>query len=1077
MPSKIYTLSQVLKQLRVFCFLVWLGVFTSLALAQLPTATILGVVKDSSGAVVPEAGLTARNTETGLTRTAVSAGDGSYRFSALPVGSYEVRVEQSGFQTAVRSGLTLTVAQEAVVNFTLEVGAVTQTVAVTAEAPLVNTTSGSLGGLVDEQRVAELPLNGRNYIDLTLLQAGVAEQKAVGGRGVGTSGFSGTYFSSNGATVRSNNYLLDGAILTNMWNVSSASITGSTLGVDGVREFRVVTNSFSAEYGMTMGSQMIIVSKGGTNNFHGDLFEYLRNSALDARNYFDYKSVASQRRLPPFTRNNFGAAFGGPIKQDKTFFHGVFEGVRERLGVTKINTVIPPSAKVDGGLVPQINPVIKPLLALYPDPNLPNSQYTWPYTQPATDNYGQTRVDHNFSDNDNLFARYTITDTTTEKLGTYPGFGSTLGTRAQFVTVSENHVFSPTLLNSFRASLSRTAMKAADYATEPIGALFSLMPTQRTGGISIGGISANGSNCCIPFDRRQNVWSYGDDLFYTRGRHSLKFGALLNRYQQFIWSSAGMKGASTFASLNTFLLGQATTISGNIPGSLPFRSWEFSTVGFYAQDDLRVRSNLTLNLGLRYEFNTVPQEQHGEWATLRDLARDAQPTVSAAYYGKNPSLRNFSPRFGFAWDVKGDAKTAVRGGFGLLYDLAQAYVGSSSVILSHGNYPHSVKFLQSSPPVFAIPLPVPPGVSDRTDTRNITMRMLDWELQQPHMLQYNLAVERGLPFDMALTVAYAGSRGLNIIRPKEGNYAFPQILPDGRPFWTGRESRLNPNWGTIEYHTADSNTWYNALQVGLLKRLSKGLQFQSSYTWSKVFDESSGNTNGEAAGIQDSHGIDPIHRKLDRGPAAFDITQVWKFNSIYRLPALTSAAGAAGKLLNGWAVSGILSLQSGQPFSPALNSNRSRSQVAGGGGGLDRPDLVPGRNGGNMIRGTSAGCLGFPAGTPIGTTARYYDPCAFTIPAAGFLGTAGRNILRTPGFANLDFSLVKDTALGFLGESGKLQFRAEFFNILNRANFGLPDRTVFAGTADVQAPLATAGRIVETVGTSRQIQLALKLLF
>ena len=216
---------------------------------------------------------------------------------------------------------------------------------------------------------------------------------------------------------------------------------------------------------------------------------------------------------------------------------------------------------------------------------------------------------------------------------------------------------------------------------------------------------------------------------------------------------------------------------------------------------------------------------------------------------------------------------------------------------------------------------------------------------------------------------------------------------------------------------------------------------------------------------------------MDRGPAVFDVTQVWKFNSTYRLPALTSSGRVAGKLLSGWSVSGILSLQSGQPFTPALNSNRSRSQVAGGGGGLDRPDLVPGRNGGNMISGTSAGCLGFPSGTPIGTTARYYDPCAFAIPAAGFLGTAGRNFLRGPGFANLDFSLVKDTALGFLGESGKLQFRAEVFNILNRANFGLPDRTVFPATADVQMPLGTAGRIIDTVGTSRQIQLALKLLF
>src|SRR3990167_3865834 len=299
----------------MFSFLLCVGLFVSVGLAQLPTATILGVVKDSSGAVVPGSTLTARNVETGQTRTGVSAWDGSYRFSALPVGSYEVRVEQSGFQAAVRSGLTLTVGQEAVVNFTLEVGAVTQTVAVTAEAPLVNTTSGSLGGLVDERKVADLPLNGRNYMDLTMLQSGV--QEAPGTR-TGSNRYGG-WFSSNGAPLRSNNYLLDGAPMVGVFGGSPASTTGNTLGLEGIREWRVVTNSFPAEYGMTMGSQMVVVTKSGTNTFHGSLFEYLRNSALDARNFFDYKTPASPRRLPAFTRNNFGGSFGGRFRRTRHF--------------------------------------------------------------------------------------------------------------------------------------------------------------------------------------------------------------------------------------------------------------------------------------------------------------------------------------------------------------------------------------------------------------------------------------------------------------------------------------------------------------------------------------------------------------------------------------------------------------------------------------------------------------------------------------------------------------------------------------------------------------------------------------
>src|SRR3989449_9937562 len=313
-----------------------------LAMSQLPTGTILGGVKDSSGAVIPGASITAKNTETGFTRTGVSAEDGSYRLSALPVGGYEVRVELPGFRTEVRSGLTLTVTQEAVVNFALQAGAVEQTVVVTEDAPIVNTTSGALGGLVDERKVAELPLNGRKFIDLTLLTRGITQQRNLG---VAASTV-GLWFSSNGAPLRSNNYLLDGAIMTNLTNGTSASQDGSTLGIEGIREYRVITNSFSAEYGMTMGSQVTMVTKGGTNTLHGSLFEYFRNSALDARNFFDYKTAASNRRLPAFTRNQFGGSVGGAIKEGKTLFFGCYERIRERLGITTILNVIPAACHV-----------------------------------------------------------------------------------------------------------------------------------------------------------------------------------------------------------------------------------------------------------------------------------------------------------------------------------------------------------------------------------------------------------------------------------------------------------------------------------------------------------------------------------------------------------------------------------------------------------------------------------------------------------------------------------------------------------------------------------------------------------
>jgi outer membrane receptor protein involved in Fe transport len=1029
--------------------------------AQLPTATILGVVKDSTAAVIPGATLTARNVETGQIRTAITSGDGTYRMPALPVGNYEVRVEHPGFQTDVRRGLTLAVSEEAVVNFALQVGSMAETVSVTAEAPLVNTTTGSLGGLVGEQKVADLPLNGRNYIDLTFLQPGVQQHVNKSSAGANT----GTWFSSNGAPLRSNNYLLDGASMANIIGAAPASISGSTLGVEGIREYRVVTNFFSAEYGMTMGSQMLIVTKGGTNNFHGSVFEYIRNSAMDARNFFDLKTLATPRRLPAFTRNNFGASAGGPIRKDKAFFFGVYEGLRERLGITTVSNVIPASAKVDGGLVPQIAPVIKPLLTLYPDPNLPRNQFTFPFSQPTTEDFGQMRVDQNFSANDTIFGRHTVDNTDQIRPLAFPQFSVIGGSRSQFATLSENHVFSPSLLNTIRFSYSRTNV----HTTSPsglIGPQFSFVPGLDSGTINIGGVTTLGPNATSPSLYKQNIFTWSDDLFYTRGRHSLKFGTLINRYQQYILASgANYRGTVTFASISSFLLGQATNYIATTQGSILDRTYFYTTLGFYGEDDYHVSSRLTLNLGLRYEFLTQPHEVRGHGAALRDVQHDANTTLGVPFL--NPSLKNFSPRLGFAWDVHGDGKTAVRGGFGLLYDIGN--FGSAFTIGGAATPPFSTQSSVVNPATFTVPFSFPPNAVGKA------LRTLDYLIPQTHLLQYNLTVERQLPWSTAVTVAYGGSRGIQIIRTVEGNPTVPQILADGRQFWPVNPPRTNPNWGTIEYKTGGGNSWYNSLQIGITKRLSKGLQFQSSYTWAKVIDETQGQFGGDDNATS-VFGTDPTHRQVDRGPADFDVTHNWRFNTIYQLPAPVSG-GILGKALTGWRVSGILSLQTGYPFTVALNANRSRSGVNGGGGGIDRPDLVPGRKNGNIVSGTTAGCLGVAPGLKLGTPTLYFDPCAFTIPAAGFLGTAGRNSLFGPGLANLDFSLVKDTALKSLGESGKLEFRAEIFNLLNHANFVIPSRIVFGATQNTEAPLPNASVITSTAVAARQIQLALKIMF
>ena len=1033
-------------------FIIFYFLLAPAAPAQLPTATILGVVKDASGAVIPEAKLTARSVDTGQVRTGTSGGDGSYRFAALPVGKYEVRVEHPGFQTAVRSGLTLTVAQEAVVNFALEVGAIEQTLSVTAEAPLVNTTSGSLGALVDEQRVAELPLNGRNYVDLTLLQAGIQHWRNTGS----TSGVSvsGAWFSSNGAPVRSNNYVLDGAIMQDLSSAATASISGSTLGLEGIREYRVITNSFSAEYGMKMGSQMVIVSKSGTNAFHGSLFEYLRNSALDARNFFDRKTAINPRRLPPFAKNNFGVSFGGPIQRDRTFFHAVYEANRERVGRSLVGNVIPPSAKVDGGLVPQIDPRIKPLLALFPDPNLSNDQFTFPFSERTTENFGQTRMDHTVSNADTIFGRYTVTDTEfLTPRAPFPGFPQVGTSRSHFATGSETHIVSPVLLNTLRFSYSRTG-RGAFSPSGISGPQFSFMPGEEIGTIDIGGVSGYGPNTSTPSVKSQHVFTWSDDVFYTRGRHSLKLGGLLNHYRTDDSNATAARGELTFPNVTSFLLAQPSRYRVLTPGSRQGRRYRYNTLGFFLQDDLRVTPRFSLNLGLRYEFHTEFIEADGYRAALRDMERDAETTLGRLF--ENPSLRNFSPRFGFAWDLTGDGKTALRGGFGLLYDVA--VLGSALSLAALGTPPftsNSAVTGAEAVRLFSIPLFIPPEAAGKE------LRTLDYRVQQPHMLQYNVTVERQLPFAAAVSLAYGGSRGINIVQTQDANPRVPQILPDGRQFWTGSDPRRNPYWDSIEMRTAGGNSWYNSLQVVLSKRLSRGLQFQSAYTWAKVIDETQAVFGAEISLSEPWFPVDPAHRDSSRGPAAFDTTHNLRYNAIYRLPQVLSSGGAAAKMLNGWWLTGILSLQSGFPFTPVLQVNRSRSGVAGGRSGIDRPDLAPGKSNNPVLGGAD----------------RYFDPSAFRVPPNGFLGNLGRNTVRSPGFANLDFSVAKDTPLGFLGESGKLEFRAEFFNLLNRVNFNMPDRTVYAARADVEPPLPTAGRITLTSGTARQIQFALKLVF
>jgi hypothetical protein len=1030
------------------------------ASAQGGSASLGGLVTDPSGLAVSGAKVQAVNAATGLEYSTETNESGAYNLPQLPPGSYRILVSKDGFTNLAKPGVEIHAADVLALNFSLEVGSVSQTVTVEGGAPLVDTTTSSLGGLVTEQKIEDLPLNGRNYIDLALMQPGVSHMTNLP-TGSSTAG---TWFSSNGAPLRSNNYTLDGAILQTLNNGSTSTLAGTTLGLDGIEEFRVITNALSAEYGLGMGSQTVMVSRGGTNQFHGSAFEYLRNSVLDSANYFDVPTAANDfQRLPPFRRNNFGASFGGPIQKGKTFFYATYEGLRQALGVTTITNVFGAGCHGAAGAIitnvecPQllatpsvtIVPVVAPLLALYPTPNLPKNEFTFPADQPSNEDYGQIRVDHTFSPADSMFGRYTADDSRYGLVLAYPQFTAPQLSRHQYATLGETHVFSSSLLNIFHLSFSRTATHRTS-PTDLIGPDYSFVPGEPIAQIAIGGVTTFGPAPVAPAVQTQNIVTLSDDVSLTRGRQSIKFGTLISDYRQYGVNNNGVPGQITFGSVASFLEGVPTNYLASTPGSIVARTYHFYTTGFYIEDDWRLLSRLTLNLGLRYDPMTQINEVHGTSSALINPLVDSSYTVGPIYL--NPSRHNFSPRVGFAWDVFGDGKTAVRGGFAILYDIAN--LGDAVFNLNPRTPPFSSESTVSAPTSFTVPLTFPAASLGKSGDTTF-----QYHMNQQYLITENLTLEHQFPFKIAASLSYAGSHGVHLINLSEGNPIPPEIV-NGQPYWPADGVRINPNWGTIGYWNTNSSSSYNALEFAVTKRVSHGLEFQSSYTWSKLLDDAQGESTADTT-TSSSYNTDPFNRRIDRGPAAFNIPQSWVFNTLYNFPSPKAPEGALGILRSGWSVSSIFTAHSGLPFTVVLQTERSRSGVDGGAAGIDRPDYNP----------------AFTGPIILGLPTEYFNPNAFMLQPVGTLGDVPRDSLSGPGYADLDLSLRKDTRLSRLGEAGNFQFRADFFNALNRANFSEPNNTVFTGAlADVtESPLSTAGVITSTIAPSREIQFSVRL--
>ncbi len=1175
--------------------------------AQAPTGTILGEVKDATGGTVAGANITVTNVDTGVARMQTTDDAGAYRFPALPVGNYEVQVMKDGFQGFDRKGLTLLVGQEIPVAVTLQVGSTGQTVIVTEEAPQINTTNATTGGIVDEQQVSDLPLNGRNLVDLTLLQAGVVESNVFSLTNVvGATNIVGTTFSANGAPIHSNNFLLDGAIMTGQLSMNNASITGSTLGVDGVKEYKVVSSLPSAEYGTVMGATSATVSKSGTNQWHGDAFDFLRNASMDARNFFDVldtqnfygygtdkSSVFPGKRLPPFQRNNYGGAVGGPIKKDKTFFWAVYEGLSQNMGVTVATNTLPgacydqtagdatfhqvtpqsfsnagcsgiaPASQVasamqfvDGTIFPN-----QPGQGLFPYPNAnitsagtriagATFNYSFPYVQPSHENYGQLRLDQNFSANDNMFIRFTQDDANQIAGGSYPQFQNLENSRYTFITASENHTFSPTVLNTLRASVQRTVSIANISSNPNIPSQYLLSPHASDGeGFQVFGTFAPGTATAGGFGVTsytassggdgtfiQNIYSYSDDVYWTKGRNGFKFGAVLNQYQvsqNQVFQQGGSLSFSNLANMAQGLYSGITT-TGGTQFPLQSRYYLYSDLGFYAQDDLRATSKLTFNLGLRYEFATVPRESNGLDYTIPNVAT-AVPTypnygaISGRMFNSSPFKKDFSPRIGFAYDPFGKGTTSIRGGIGIYYDIG-AYGGAMlyedaaqsptaySILITTNSTLQSLPFKPSGPgAVSLVPLPSAPSVAGGSAFYGgspaaivalgalPSPRNIDYYMKSPSMTEYNLTIDRQLPWAIGLSVGYVGSRGFHLPTDVEANPTQPLgTLPNGLPYYClaavspstdpscaqstvvgsqGYLSRVNPAYGAIVQYTDRSQSWYNSLQVNVTKRVTRGLSFAEALTWSKLLD------NGQAEQPAESNSLreqDLLNPSLDIGRSGYNATFNSRLNLIYHAPSFTTPK-MYEKPLNGWWFSGVLSNQTGYPFEPTISGNRDFSHDSED---VNRPDVGSSFN---------------PSTVITGTPTQWFNPTMFAIPAVGTYGNAPRNGLDAPGLFNLDVSAVKDTKVKWLGEQGNIEFRAEIFNILNRANFGLPNATVWspstpgtvplfnnayapqilpAGTIDpatlkagVTDAFGSAGQITATNNRSRQIQLALKVVF
>ena len=1040
----------------------------ALITAQTHRASLRGTVYDSNRAAIPGAKVTLTSAATGEVRTVSTNGEGEYAISSLPAGVYQVKVEMTSFLNHLeRIELLVNQVQRLDVALTLA-GPEPSVLEIdsTNEAQLLKD-SPALGTVIENRQITGLPLDGRNFYELSLLVPG-AVPPAQGSAGSVRGDFA---FSVNGAREDANNFLLDG-----VYNVDPKLNTfGVRPSVEAIREFQMLTSTYDASFGRNPGAQVNVILNSGSNDFHGSAFEFHRNAALDARNFF---APASEPK-PKYIRNQFGGSLGGPINRNRTFFFADYEGTRSREGITRITNVptaleragnfsqsvfgVPTNPftgmPFDNGIIPDffISPIGRAIAALYPLPNrnVPFQNFVSSPIQRDDNDGFDARVDHKLNDRADLVFRYSFGDRdlfepfTGPSFALVPGFGDTVKRRSQNAMAALTFMITPNLVNESRVAFNRVAssvQQEASVLNSDVG-LPTISPRTRDLGLSfitITGFSALGDEGNNPQNGVTNVYQFLNNSSYVYGNHLIKFGADLRFSQQNAFRDVESRGRLQFSpfltltnnALADLLLGfPLVTSVARVDNPQQIRTHSYN---FFINDSYRVRPRLTVNAGLRYEYNSPPVDAEDR-ATIYDVVtRNLVPvgTNGVPRSGFEPDKNNFAPRVGFAWTIGDDEKTVLRGGYGVYYDQsplapAEALYFNSPFFDNNIFFPFpGLPLTLNNPFPSFFPFPLP-------DSALAIQR----DLRTGYMQHWNLNVERQIGNRSLVEVAYVGSKGTKLLTARDINQPQPRVLPPGLPF----VPRPDPRFDDIDLLESRANSNYNALQVRYEQRLTRGFSALVSYTWSKSIDDASNffSSAGDPNFPQNSYNV-----AAERGRSNFDVAHRLSASYSYALP-FRHADGFAGKLLKGWETFGIITLQTGRPFTVALlsdidNSGTGRSIL--GFGANDRPNLV-----GNPE-------LSNP------TTSQWFNTAAFAFSAPGTFGNAGRNILDGPGFQSVNASLVKNT---HFTERVNLQFRAEAFNLFNHPNFNLPDN--FLGSP-------TFGRIT-SARDPRHIQFGLKLLF